>query len=154
MGDTVEHTETELRFMRLALDEARDALTRKEVPVGCVLVEKGQVIASGSNRSNETRNEWAKYTMVARMTGLEVVVLSCLCILKDLVHVVEACKKDLKDMCKLASSALVGYWQMKQLHSYEHFMSVEIPMMLYGSWRTLNRCEELCSGLHSAKECT
>eukprot|EP00249_Psilotum_nudum_P013383 c24301_g3_i3 orf=652-1227(-) len=56
MGDTVEHTETELRFMRLALDEARDALTRKEVPVGCVLVEKGQVIASGSNRSNETRN--------------------------------------------------------------------------------------------------
>ncbi|EFJ20055.1 hypothetical protein SELMODRAFT_109716, partial [Selaginella moellendorffii] len=36
--------------------QARQALNRLEVPVGCVIVENGRVIASGSNRTNETRN--------------------------------------------------------------------------------------------------
>ncbi|KAK1291165.1 hypothetical protein QJS10_CPB17g01610 [Acorus calamus] len=43
-------------FMELALDQAKKAMSRLEVPVGCVFVEDGQVIASGSNRTNETRN--------------------------------------------------------------------------------------------------
>lgn len=43
-------------FMELALQEAKLALQRLEVPVGCVIVENGKVIASGSNRTNETRN--------------------------------------------------------------------------------------------------
>lgn len=43
-------------FMELALQEAKHALERLEVPVGCVIVEKERVIASGSNRTNETRN--------------------------------------------------------------------------------------------------
>ncbi|GAB2274976.1 tRNA(adenine34) deaminase [Dionaea muscipula] len=43
-------------FMELAIHEAKHALQRLEVPVGCVIVEDGQVIASGSNRTNETRN--------------------------------------------------------------------------------------------------
>lgn len=43
-------------FMELAIQEAKGALDRLEVPVGCVIVENKKVIASGSNRTNETRN--------------------------------------------------------------------------------------------------
>ncbi|KAL2938704.1 tRNA-specific adenosine deaminase TAD2 [Bienertia sinuspersici] len=43
-------------FMELAIQEAKNALERLEVPVGCVIVENKKVIASGSNRTNETRN--------------------------------------------------------------------------------------------------
>ncbi|BBN14773.1 tRNA-specific adenosine deaminase 2 [Marchantia polymorpha subsp. ruderalis] len=43
-------------FMHLAVEEAKKALARLEVPVGCVIVENGKVIGSGSNRVNETRN--------------------------------------------------------------------------------------------------
>ncbi|URE11396.1 TRNA-specific adenosine deaminase [Musa troglodytarum] len=38
---------TELRFMERALEQARFALENLEVPVGCVIVEDGKVIASG-----------------------------------------------------------------------------------------------------------
>eukprot|EP00898_Chlorokybus_atmophyticus_P007802 jgi/Chlat1/8022/Chrsp7S07761 len=48
--------ERELGFMRLALAEARKALDRMEVPVGCVLVRDDEIISHGSNRTNETRN--------------------------------------------------------------------------------------------------
>ncbi|PNT77509.1 hypothetical protein BRADI_1g63890v3 [Brachypodium distachyon] len=43
-------------FMKLALDQAKFALNNLEVPVGCVIVENGKVISSGSNRTNATRN--------------------------------------------------------------------------------------------------
>ncbi|KAK9830197.1 hypothetical protein WJX72_010241 [[Myrmecia] bisecta] len=43
-------------FMRLALDEACLALDRQEVPIGCVFVREGQVVATGSNRTTEKRN--------------------------------------------------------------------------------------------------
>ncbi|XP_039132747.1 tRNA-specific adenosine deaminase TAD2-like isoform X2 [Dioscorea cayenensis subsp. rotundata] len=43
-------------FMELALEQARIALDNLEVPVGCVIVEDGNVIASGRNRTTETRN--------------------------------------------------------------------------------------------------
>lgn len=36
-------------FMRLALDLARQAEVAGEVPVGCVIVEEGRVIATGAN---------------------------------------------------------------------------------------------------------
>ncbi|GAB2215075.1 hypothetical protein Droror1_Dr00019449 [Drosera rotundifolia] len=45
-----------IRFMEMALQEAKQALERLEVPVGCVIVQDREVIASGSNRTNETRN--------------------------------------------------------------------------------------------------
>ncbi|KAL3683764.1 hypothetical protein R1sor_001786 [Riccia sorocarpa] len=45
-----------LKFMRLAVIEAKQALARLEVPVGCVIVQNGEVIGHGSNRVNETRN--------------------------------------------------------------------------------------------------
>ncbi|GMH37406.1 hypothetical protein BSKO_05279 [Bryopsis sp. KO-2023] len=43
-------------FMLLALGEARKALRRCEVPVGCIVVRGDEVVARGSNRSNEMRN--------------------------------------------------------------------------------------------------
>lgn len=45
-----------ISYMKLALDQAKLALDSLEVPVGCVILEKGTVIASGRNRTTETRN--------------------------------------------------------------------------------------------------
>ncbi|OMO94394.1 CMP/dCMP deaminase, zinc-binding protein [Corchorus capsularis] len=45
-----------LAFMELAFHQAKLALESLEVPVGCVLVKDGKVIASGRNRTTETRN--------------------------------------------------------------------------------------------------
>ncbi|WCJ18689.1 tRNA-specific adenosine deaminase TAD2 [Euphorbia peplus] len=45
-----------LAFMELALAQAKQALDCLEVPIGCVIVEDGKVIASGRNRTTETRN--------------------------------------------------------------------------------------------------
>jgi tRNA(adenine34) deaminase len=44
------------RFMDLALEEARMAAARGEVPVGAVLVVNGEIIASAGNRTRE-RND-------------------------------------------------------------------------------------------------
>ncbi|KAJ7979404.1 tRNA-specific adenosine deaminase [Quillaja saponaria] len=48
-------TET-LAFMELALEQAKSALSILEVPIGCVIVGDGKVVASGRNRTTETRN--------------------------------------------------------------------------------------------------
>ncbi|KAG4942516.1 hypothetical protein JHK85_047162 [Glycine max] len=45
-----------LTFMELAIQQAKLALDVLEVPVGCVIVEDGKVIASGRNRTTQTRN--------------------------------------------------------------------------------------------------
>ncbi|XP_062077396.1 tRNA-specific adenosine deaminase TAD2 isoform X1 [Humulus lupulus] len=50
------YCDTTLAFMDLAIQQAKVALDSLEVPVGCVLVEDGKVIASGRNRTTETRN--------------------------------------------------------------------------------------------------
>lgn len=39
-----------LGFMQLAIDQAKLALDSLEVPVGCVIVEDGNVIAAGRNQ--------------------------------------------------------------------------------------------------------
>jgi len=53
----VEFTENDRKWMRLALEEARLALDIGEVPVGCVIVHRGQtMIGRGSNRTNASRN--------------------------------------------------------------------------------------------------
>ena len=45
-----------LRFMRLALAQARAAAKADEVPVGAVVVENGAVLAEGRNRIRELRD--------------------------------------------------------------------------------------------------
>ena len=40
-------------YMRQALDLAREAAACGEVPVGCVIVRRGQVVGRGRNRREE-----------------------------------------------------------------------------------------------------
>ncbi|CAI5743160.1 unnamed protein product [Hyaloperonospora brassicae] len=55
------------RFMRAALQEGELALTRAEVPVGCVFVYQDAIIARASNRVNELCNA----TMHAEIVAIE-----------------------------------------------------------------------------------
>jgi tRNA-specific adenosine deaminase 2 len=73
MDSLANSTNAKIAFMEKALDEARVALFHLEVPVGCVIVENGQVIASGSNRTNETRNA----TRHAEMEAIDKVLDIC-----------------------------------------------------------------------------
>ncbi|XP_052202032.1 tRNA-specific adenosine deaminase TAD2 [Diospyros lotus] len=57
MASSVEEESLQtVAFMELALQQAKLAMDSLEVPVGCVIVEDGEVIASGRNRTTETRN--------------------------------------------------------------------------------------------------
>lgn len=49
-------TETEQQFMSKAFHYAYEALTAKEVPVGCIFVYNSEIIALGRNTVNETKN--------------------------------------------------------------------------------------------------
>lgn len=42
------------KFMKLALKEAKKAYKRKEVPIGCVIVRNGKVIAKAHNMREKT----------------------------------------------------------------------------------------------------
>ncbi|MDM7932824.1 nucleoside deaminase [Tabrizicola sp.] len=52
-------------FMQAALDEARDAALRGEVPVGAVIVRGGQVVARAGNRTRELADPTAHAEMLA-----------------------------------------------------------------------------------------
>ena len=51
--------------MALALEEARDAARRGEVPVGAVVARDGQVVATAGNRPRELRDPTAHAEMLA-----------------------------------------------------------------------------------------
>jgi tRNA(adenine34) deaminase len=52
-------------FMSIALEEARAAGARGEVPVGCVLVRKGAVIARAGNRTISDKDPTAHAELLA-----------------------------------------------------------------------------------------
>jgi tRNA(adenine34) deaminase len=52
-------------FMDLALEEARTAGERGEVPIGCVVVQDGAVIARAGNRTLADRDPTAHAEMIA-----------------------------------------------------------------------------------------
>jgi tRNA(adenine34) deaminase len=52
-------------FMQMALDEARTAGARGEVPVGCVIVRGGEVIAHAGNRTIADRDPTAHAELMA-----------------------------------------------------------------------------------------
>jgi tRNA(adenine34) deaminase len=54
-----------LSFMELALDEARKAQDLGEVPVGCVIVRDGAVIAAAGNRTLTDRDPTAHAEIIA-----------------------------------------------------------------------------------------
>jgi tRNA(adenine34) deaminase len=53
------------RFMELALDEARSAAARGEVPVGAVVVVDGAAVASAGNRTRELSDVTAHAEILA-----------------------------------------------------------------------------------------
>ena len=55
--------------MQMALDEARAARDRGEVPVGCVIVRDGAVIASAGNRTLADRDPTAHAELLALRTA-------------------------------------------------------------------------------------
>jgi tRNA(adenine34) deaminase len=52
-------------FMQIALDEARAAQARGEVPVGCVVVRDGDVIARAGNRTLADKDPTAHAELIA-----------------------------------------------------------------------------------------
>ncbi len=44
------------RFMKEAIRQAKKARTLEEVPIGCVIVHEGRIIARGYNRRNTDKN--------------------------------------------------------------------------------------------------
>lgn len=57
--------ETDEKFMRLALEEAREAYKRGEVPVGAVVVCGGRVIGRGHNQTETLTDVTAHAEMLA-----------------------------------------------------------------------------------------
>ena len=51
-----DHRKAYERFMRFAMAQARKAEKLDEVPIGCVIVHEGTIIARGYNRRNTDRN--------------------------------------------------------------------------------------------------
>jgi len=58
-------------FMRLALDQAREAAKRGEVPVGAVVVRQGEVIATGANAPVAAHDPTAHAEIVALRAAAE-----------------------------------------------------------------------------------
>ena len=55
----------EERWMRLALEKAREALREGEVPVGCVIVRGGEMLCAERNRREETQDPTAHAEILA-----------------------------------------------------------------------------------------
>lgn len=53
------------RFMREAIRQARKAYALDEVPIGCVIVYEGKMIARGYNRRNTDKNTLAHAELIA-----------------------------------------------------------------------------------------
>lgn len=62
------------KFMRAAIREGKKAYALNEVPIGCVIVQDGKIIARGYNRRNTDKNalahaELAAIKKASRKTG-------------------------------------------------------------------------------------
>jgi len=53
------------KYMKEALRQARKAYALREVPIGCVIVCEGRIIARGYNRRNTDKNTTAHAEMIA-----------------------------------------------------------------------------------------
>lgn len=55
----------EEKYMKAALKEAKKAYALDEVPIGCVIVQDGKIIARGYNRRNTDKNTLAHAELTA-----------------------------------------------------------------------------------------
>jgi tRNA(adenine34) deaminase len=63
--------ETDVDYMRLALDEARQALAKGEVPVGAVVACKGEIIGRGHNLREARQSPFAHAEVIAIQSASE-----------------------------------------------------------------------------------
>lgn len=63
--------EEDIRFMRLALDEAEKAFAQGEIPIGAVVVSRGQVIGRGHNLTEMLHDVTAHAEMQAITAAAE-----------------------------------------------------------------------------------
>ena len=63
--------EIDIRFMRMAIKEALEAQRLEEVPIGCVIVCDGQIIARGHNLVERLRDATAHAEMQAYTAATE-----------------------------------------------------------------------------------
>ena len=63
--------EEDIRFMRLALDEAKKAAEQGEIPIGAVVVCRGQIIGRGHNLTEMLRDVTAHAEMQAITAAAE-----------------------------------------------------------------------------------
>ena len=66
------------RFMKEAIRQARKALALKEVPIGCVIVCDGKIIARGYNRRNTDKNTLSHAELNAIRKASNVMLISLL----------------------------------------------------------------------------
>eukprot|EP00768_Dysnectes_brevis_P008824 gnl/Dysnectes_brevis/8307_a14653_333.p1 GENE.gnl/Dysnectes_brevis/8307_a14653_333~~gnl/Dysnectes_brevis/8307_a14653_333.p1 ORF type:complete len:122 (+),score=6.07 gnl/Dysnectes_brevis/8307_a14653_333:249-614(+) len=73
MTDTF--SEDDIRFMEAAIQEGEKALEEREVPIGCVFVRNGEIIAKGHNLTNALNDATQHAELVAiehhSLTNLE-----------------------------------------------------------------------------------
>lgn len=63
--------EEDIRFMRLALDEAKEAARQGEIPIGAVVVSRGQIIGRGHNLTEMLHDVTAHAEMQAITAAAE-----------------------------------------------------------------------------------
>lgn len=63
--DTLNDIKTDEKYMKEAIKEAKKAGKLMEVPIGCVIVRDGKVIARGYNRRNTDKNSIAHAEITA-----------------------------------------------------------------------------------------
>ena len=60
-----EYDEDDIKFMREAVRQAKKAAMLDEVPIGCVIVYEGKIIARGNNRRNTDKSTLAHAEIAA-----------------------------------------------------------------------------------------
>ncbi len=61
----------DIRFMKAALEEAREALSAGEVPIGAVVVADGRIISRGHNLTETLGDATAHAEMIALTSATE-----------------------------------------------------------------------------------
>lgn len=59
------HKKLDERFMREAIKQAKKAISNGDVPIGCVIVQNGKIIARGYNKRNARKTTLAHAELIA-----------------------------------------------------------------------------------------
>jgi tRNA(adenine34) deaminase len=68
MSIPTDHTADDLRYMQMALSEARRAYDKGEIPVGCIIVADNQVVGRGHNLT-ETLQDVTAHAEIQAITA-------------------------------------------------------------------------------------